>query len=176
MDYLWTPWRYRYITQAARARGCIFCRALAARNDAKAGILFRGRRNFIILNRFPYTTGHVMIVPYRHRRDLAATDTATLHEMIELSRRVEIVLGKVYRAEGLNLGINLGKCAGAGVAGHLHMHILPRWTGDTNFMTVLGETRVQPEDLKVTYERLKPYFSQRKPARKSRSRGPGARR
>lgn len=167
MDYLWTPWRYRYITTASRARRCIFCQAVRSKNDAKAGILYRGRKNFLILNRFPYTTGHVMVVPYAHLADLTSADAATLHEMMDLSRRVQVVLGKVYRAEGFNLGINLGKCAGAGVASHLHMHILPRWSGDTNFMTVVGETRVQPEDLATTYARLKPYFPAPQRARRT---------
>lgn len=167
MDYLWTPWRYQYIVNAARAKRCIFCHALAAKNDAKTLILFRGKKNFLILNRFPYTTGHVMVVPYAHLADLASADAATLNEMMELSRRVEIALAEVYHPEGFNLGINLGKCAGAGVADHLHMHILPRWTGDTNFMAVVGETRVQPEDLATTYSRLKPFFSStRKQAKK----------
>ena len=167
MDYLWTPWRYRYIVNAGHSKSCIFCDALAAKNDAETLILFRGKKNFLILNRFPYTTGHVMVVPYAHLSDLASTDAATLKEMMELSRRVQMALAEEYRPEGFNLGINLGKCAGAGVASHLHMHVLPRWTGDTNFMTVVGETRVQPEDLATTYARLKPFFSHaRKPAKK----------
>jgi ATP adenylyltransferase len=176
MDYLWTPWRYQYIVNTGQAKGCIFCDALAAGDDATALILFRGKKNFLILNRFPYTTGHVMVVPHAHQPDLASTDAATLQEMMELSRRAQIALAEVYRPEGFNLGINLGKCAGAGVADHLHMHILPRWTGDTNFMTVVGETRVQPEDLQTTYARLKPFFSASRKQRSAKSKRKPSRR
>ncbi|HJY86556.1 MAG TPA: HIT domain-containing protein [Candidatus Acidoferrales bacterium] len=155
MDYLWSPWRYRYVADAAKDDRCIFCDALALGDDAKSLIVFRGAKNFIILNRFPYTTGHVMIVPFVHRGELSESDTETLAEMMDLARRVEAALASVYKPEGYNLGMNLGRCAGAGVAGHLHLHVLPRWSGDTNFMTVTGETRVEPEDLGLTYDKLR---------------------
>ena len=154
MDYLWTPWRYRYIA-SAKDEGCIFCDAVAANDDAATHIVLRGEKNFIILNRFPYTSGHVMIVPYAHVADLSACDPAALAEMMRLAQRVQVALESVYHPQGYNFGMNLGRAAGAGVAGHLHMHALPRWFGDSNFMTVTGETRVHPEDLTTTYSRLK---------------------
>lgn len=155
MDYLWTPWRYRYIADAAKDKGCIFCEAVAANDDAKTLIVFRGKACFIILNRYPYTSGHVMIVPYAHVADLVTADPGALSEMMVLAPCVEKALQTTYRPDGFNMGMNLGRAAGAGVAGHLHMHLLPRWSGDTNFMTVVGETRVEPEDLATTYEKLR---------------------
>lgn len=154
MDFLWTPWRYRYISEAARETACIFCRALELGDDAKALILFRGRKNFIILNRFPYTSGHSMVVPFAHVPDLAACDSETLAEMMDMTRRVQTALAATYHPQGYNIGMNLGRAAGAGVADHIHLHILPRWAGDTNFMTTIAETRLEPEDLAVTYDRL----------------------
>ena len=155
MDYLWTPWRYRYIADAKKDEGCVFCDALAAKDDVKSLIVFRGRKNFIILNRYPYTSGHVMVVPYFHSADLAACDSDTTAEMMTLAQRSQAALEKTYHPQGYNLGMNLGRAAGAGVTGHLHMHVLPRWSGDSNFMTVVGETRVEPEDLDTTYEKLR---------------------
>ena len=155
MDYLWTPWRYRYITDAAKDDRCIFCDALAVGDDAKTFIVLRGKKNFVILNRFPYTTGHVMIVPFHHVAELAGCDPETLAEMMQLAQRVQAALAAHYNPEGYNLGMNLGRCAGAGVTGHLHLHLLPRWTGDTNFMTAVAETRIEPEDLRVTYAKLR---------------------
>ncbi len=154
MDYLWSPWRYRYVADAAKDDRCIFCDALAMNDDAKSLIVLRDKKNFIILNRFPYTTGHVMIVPYAHVAELSTCDAETLAEMMRLAARVQAAYAAVYKPEGYNLGMNLGRCAGAGITGHLHLHVLPRWGGDTNFMTVVGETRVGPEDLNVTYEKL----------------------
>lgn len=154
MDYLWTPWRYRYIAEAGHETGCIFCEALALGDDARALIVFRGRKNFIILNRFPYTTGHSMVVPYVHVPGLAGADDETLAEMMQLIRRLEMALETVYHPDGYNLGMNLGSCAGAGVADHIHMHVLPRWSGDTSFMTTVAETRLAPEDLAVTFDKL----------------------
>ena len=155
MDYLWTPWRYRYITDATKDDRCIFCDALAVGDDAKSLIVFRGKKNFIILNRFPYTAGHVMIVPFEHVGELSACDRQTVAEMMELAQRVQVALAANYRPEGYNLGMNLGRCAGAGVTGHLHLHVLPRWAGDTNFMTTVSETRMEPEDLGTTYDKLR---------------------
>jgi ATP adenylyltransferase len=154
MDYLWTPWRYRYVTDPNKDDGCIFCEALK-QDDAKSLIVLRAKKNFVILNRFPYTTGHVMIVPFAHVAELAACDMETLNEMMELARRVQAALAASYKPEGYNLGMNLGRCAGAGVASHLHLHLLPRWSGDTNFMSSIAETRIEPEDLAVTYEKLR---------------------
>ena len=155
MDYLWTPWRYRYIADPTKDEGCVFCAALAAKDDAKTLIVFRGHKNFIILNRYPYTSGHVMVVPYVHSADLAACDAETASELMALAQRSQAALEKTYHPQGYNLGMNLGKAAGAGVTHHLHMHVLPRWSGDSNFMTVVGETRVEPEDLDTTYEKLR---------------------
>jgi ATP adenylyltransferase len=155
MDYLWTPWRYRYIADEKKDSGCVFCEALAANDDAATLIVLRAEKNFIILNRYPYTSGHVMVVPYTHVADLPSTESSTLAEMMRLAQRVQAALEKTYRPQGYNIGMNLGRAAGAGIIGHLHMHVLPRWAGDASFMTVVGETRVEPEDLSTTYERLR---------------------
>ena len=155
MDYLWTPWRYPYITDLNKDERCVFCDLPAAGDDAKATILLRGAKNYIVLNRFPYTTGHVMIVPFAHVADLSACEPAALEEMMRLAQRVQRALAATYSPQGYNLGMNLGRCAGAGVANHLHLHVLPRWTGDTNFMSTIAETRMHPEELSVTYEKLR---------------------
>ncbi len=155
MDYIWTPWRYRYIAEAGKDDRCIFCDALAARDDAKALIVLRGKKNFVILNKYPYTSGHVMVVPYAHVAELDAADPKTLAEMMHLAQHVQAALRKTYHPQGYNLGMNLGKAAGAGVTGHLHMHVLPRWSGDANFMTVVGETRIEPEALATTFDKLR---------------------
>ncbi|MGH9407211.1 MAG: HIT family protein [Terriglobia bacterium] len=126
--------------------------------DRELYILHRGRRNFAFLNLFPYSAGHVLVAPYEHAARLACLEDATLHEMMMLARRAEAALDAVYHSEGFNLGMNIGKCAGAGVADHLHLHFLPRWTGDTNFMSVIGETRVLPEELSATYDKLIAHF------------------
>ena len=156
MDYLWTPWRYQYIKEVTSGRQpeCIFCDAVARNEDEETLIVHRGAKTFIILNRFPYTSGHVMIVPYAHVAELQLCDVETTTEMMELTKRMETALLAAYKPDGTNLGMNLGKAAGAGVTGHLHLHVLPRWFGDTNFMTAIGETRVHPEDLAITYQRL----------------------
>ncbi len=155
MDYLWTPWRYSYIADASKDEGCIFCAALADGDDRRTHIVYRGEKNFIILNRFPYTTGHVMIVPFAHVAELTACESDTLAEMMRLAQRVQNALERTYQPQGYNLGMNLGRAAGAGVTGHLHLHVLPRWAGDANFMTVVGETRVEPEELPTTDEKLR---------------------
>ena len=155
MDYLWTPWRYRYVTEGARPPGCVFCTAAGGCDDRENLIVHRAAHNFIILNRFPYTNGHVMVVPFQHVSSLQDLEEAALVEMMRLARECEKHLRATYRPDGLNIGMNLGQSAGAGIADHIHMHILPRWAGDTNFMTVTGETRVLPEDLPATWEKLK---------------------
>jgi ATP adenylyltransferase len=155
MDYLWTPWRYRYIAQAGKNQSCVFCDAPAAGDDAAAHIVLRGVKNYIILNRYPYTTGHVMVVPYAHIAELGDCDAETLAEMMLLAQRVQAALASVYHPEGYNLGMNLGRAAGAGVVGHLHLHVLPRWPGDSNFMTTVSETRLEPEELDTTYQKLR---------------------
>ena len=155
MDYLWTPWRYAYVTNAENVSGCIFCDLPKFGDDAKVHIVHRARQCYIVLNTYPYTSGHVMIVPFAHVDELQKLSPDAAHEMIELTQRMEGVLRQLYAPDGVNLGMNIGKAAGAGVAGHVHMHILPRWIGDTNFMTVAGESRVLPESLEITYERIK---------------------
>ncbi len=190
MDYLWTPWRYAYVTGADHREtrpgvpealqawpddcGCVFCNlhtsaSYSAQNgmdateaDKAAHIVLRAEYCFICLNAYPYSSGHVMVIPYEHRHELNALSEAATGEMMQMARRAEAVLHEVYRPQGVNMGINLGKAAGAGVAEHLHMHILPRWLGDTNFMTVIGETRVLPETLDITWERLREGFLQDK--------------
>jgi ATP adenylyltransferase len=158
MDFLFTPWRYAYITGAEKAQECLFCAAAALGDDRKALIVHRGRHCFIMLNAFPYTSGHVMVVPFRHTDELQKLDPPSAHELMELTQKTEGVLRRLYHPDGVNLGMNLGKAAGAGVAGHIHMHVLPRWVADSNFMTVVGETRVLPEALETTYERLRAEF------------------
>jgi ATP adenylyltransferase len=157
MDYLFSPWRYAYISQAHKAAGCLFCE-LPKENDEKAFIVHRGKYCYVVLNTFPYTSGHVMVVPFQHTDQLRLLSVPAAQEMMELTRRLEGILREVYQPEGLNLGMNLGKAAGAGVAGHIHMHILPRWAADANFITVIGETRVLPEDLATTYKRIREKF------------------
>ena len=154
MDYLWTPWRYAYVTGAEQTKGCIFCDA-PKESDEKARIVHRGTHCYVILNTFPYTNGHVMIVPYAHLDELHKLPSDAAQEMMTLSQRMEVILRSLYRPDGINLGMNLGKAAGAGVAGHLHMHILPRWVADANFVSVIGETRVLPEALEMTWERVR---------------------
>ena len=158
MDYLWTPWRYQYVSQPGPNQTCIFCEALKRSSDAETLILFRGRHNFILLNRYPYTTGHSMIAPYEHVAELDQAAPETLAEMMQLCQRLQRAFAAEYKPEGYNLGMNLGKIAGAGVADHLHLHVLPRWAGDTSFMTTVGETRLEPEELSTTYTKLKRYF------------------
>lgn len=159
MDYIWSPWRYPYLTAAAKPEGCIFCEMAAADRDEERLIVFRGAHNFVVLNRFPYTSGHLMVVPYRHAPDLSGLDDEIASELMALTRASERHIRSVYRPDGLNLGMNIGESAGAGIAGHVHMHVLPRWTGDANFMTTVGLTRVLPEELTVTWRRLKEGFA-----------------
>ncbi|HSE98978.1 MAG TPA: HIT domain-containing protein [Blastocatellia bacterium] len=158
MEHIWSPWRYRYISTGGKDEGCVFCRAQRA-EDSESLIVYRARLNFVILNLFPYTSGHLMIVPYDHKADLATTDEATTTEMIELAKRAERALESEYDPDGFNIGLNLGRAAGAGVAEHLHMHVVPRWSGDANFVSIVGETRVLPEELSTTYDRLKKHFA-----------------
>jgi ATP adenylyltransferase len=161
MDYLWTPWRYSYITTAdasSNAGTCIFCELLRSGDDEKALIVHRGEFNFVVLNAFPYTSGHSMVVPYQHLDRLHKLAEPAAMEMMALARKLEAALLELYRPDGVNIGMNIGKAAGAGIAGHIHMHALPRWVADANFMTVIGETRVLPELLATTYERLKAKF------------------
>jgi ATP adenylyltransferase len=158
MDHIWTPWRYAYVSSVDKTAGCIFCQLLNLGDDKKAHIVHRGNFNFVILNAYPYTSGHVMVVPYEHVDRLNRLPEDAANEMMALTRRLETVLTELYQPDGVNLGMNIGKAAGAGVAGHIHMHVLPRWVADANFMSVIGETRVLPETLDETYRRLKEKF------------------
>ena len=158
MDYLWTPWRYQYVTTAGDRGECIFCAAAQASDDRERLVVHRAARSFVILNRFPYTSGHLMVVPYEHKAALEELADETLVESIRLARDSVRHLRTIYAPEGLNLGMNLGRSAGAGIAEHVHLHVLPRWTGDTSFITTVGETRVVPEDLEVTWEKLRRAF------------------
>ena len=160
MDYLWTPWRYQYIAQAVAGKHpeCIFCEVVARNDDEVTLIVHRGNHCFVILNLYPYTSGHSMIVPYAHVAELSFCEAATLAEMMQLSQTIESILHRLYKPDGMNFGMNLGRAAGAGVTGHLHLHALPRWIGDANFMSVTAETRVHPESLSTTYQRFREAF------------------
>jgi ATP adenylyltransferase len=159
VDHLWTPWRYRYVTSdkppAPPPGACVFCLKPAETEDERNLIIHRAAHNFVILNLFPYNAGHLMVVPYAHTATLEDTAPETAAELFSLTRHCEALLRRVYHPEGVNLGMNIGSCAGAGIAGHIHMHLVPRWSGDANFMSVLGETRVLPEELPVTWRRLR---------------------
>ena len=157
MDYLWTPWRFQYMSEVAGGKrpDCFFCDAVASSQDDETLLVYRGKKMFVILNRYPYTSGHMMVVPYAHVAELKLCEPAALTEMMELAQRIETAFKTAYTPDGMNLGMNLGKAAGAGVVGHLHLHLLPRWLGDSNFMTVTAETRILPEDLKITYDKMK---------------------
>ena len=154
MDYIWTPWRYAYVTTAEKVLKCVFCNAVNAGDDAKTLIVHRGQHCFVILNAYPYPPGHVMVVPYAHVDELRKLPPEAASEMIALSQRMETVLRELYQPDGINLGMNIGKAAGAGIAGHIHMHVLPRWVADANFVSVVCETRILPETLDVTWERM----------------------
>jgi ATP adenylyltransferase len=158
MERLWAPWRLAYVTSASgEPAGCIFCHITdPGRSDL---IVARGRLSFVILNLYPYNNGHLMVVPNRHVPNLASMEPAELAELMQLTRRAEMALDEAYKPQGINVGINLGRPAGAGVADHLHVHLVPRWNGDTNFMTVVGNVRVVPEALDATKAKLEPIFA-----------------
>jgi ATP adenylyltransferase len=156
MDRLYTPWRYAFIS-APKTDECVFCAKLSM-NDEEALIVYRGKHCYICLNTYPYNNGHVMVIPFAHVDSLAKVPHEAATEMMALAQLTETVLRREYSPDGINMGMNLGKAAGAGVADHVHLHALPRWTGDANFMTVVGETRVLPEDLKQTWDRLHSAF------------------
>jgi ATP adenylyltransferase len=158
MDHLWSPWRYQYVSKADPPAGCIFCIKGSEQRDRENYIVHRGSKTFVILNIYPYSTGHLMIAPYEHIASLEPAGEAILNEIMQTARLAEIHLRQIYRPQGFNVGMNLGESAGAGVPGHIHMHVLPRWVGDTNFMTTVAETRVLPESLDVTFDKLKKAF------------------
>lgn len=169
-DIMWAPWRMAYIDtekEAARAGGpdpgaerpCVFCDLPAAGDDSGAYILARAEHAFLIMNLYPYNNGHLMAVPYRHAASLRDLDAATLADLMALLQRAEAVIGDAMRPQGFNLGMNEGRAAGAGIAEHVHLHLVPRWVGDTNFMPVMGDTRVMPQHLDETYALLRPGFA-----------------
>ena len=169
-DRLWSPWRLEYVTATKSNTGCVFCeageslRSKAGPADALPSldrdlVVFEGTTCYVILNRYPYNNGHLMVVPVRHTGTLASLTSEELGEMALLTQRAEIALGEAYSPNGINVGLNLGKPAGAGILDHLHIHLVPRWNGDTNFMTVIGETRVLPEELPASAARLRPIFA-----------------
>ena len=161
MDILWSPWRYDYITNSGSAKetGCVFCNILYnSASDEDNFILNRAEFNFVILNIYPYTSGHLMVIPYEHLSTLDAASKPVSDEFMDLTKAAQAAILEVYSPDGINLGMNIGKAAGAGVDGHIHMHVLPRWVGDVNFMTAIGQTRTIPETLQTTYEKLKAKF------------------
>lgn len=158
MNHLWSPWRMEYLENNNKEDGCPFCIAQEMPDSAENLIAHRGKRAYVILNRYPYTSGHIMVNPYKHAATLEELDPETRAEMMELASRCTTVLKGIYRPQGFNVGVNIGEAAGAGVLGHVHIHIVPRWNGDTNFMSSLGQTRVLPEALEDTYERIKNGF------------------
>lgn len=161
MDVLWSPWRYAYVSGdgPAKPNGCVFCNILNnSATDEDNFILYRAEFNFVILNIYPYTSGHLMIVPFDHLSSFAAAGKLATDEMADLTKKAESILTAAYHPDGVNIGMNLGKAAGAGVAEHFHMHVLPRWVGDANFMTAIGQTRTIPESLDDTYRKLRGSF------------------
>lgn len=161
MDRLWSPWRARYIASGvdSQADECVFCRIAGdSEHDEENLVLHRGSLAFVVLNLYPYISGHLMVVPYLHTAEFDSTPKEITDEMMDLTKRGQAALREVYSPAGFNIGMNLGAAAGAGVTDHIHIHVLPRWGGDTNFMTTVGETRVLPEDLTTTYSKLRPQF------------------
>ena len=156
-ENLWAPWRLAYI-KGEKEEGCIFCTRLQRSTDEADFILYRGRTSFVILNAFPYTNGHLMIVPFDHVSDIEQVPDATLAEMDHLLKRSVAALRKAFGPQGFNIGWNIGRCAGAGIEEHVHEHIVPRWNGDTNFMPVIAGVTVIPDSLAGAWQALKPYF------------------
>jgi len=159
MNHIWSPWRMEYIENNTKEDGCVFCNAQAREDSAENLIAYRGERAYVILNRYPYTSGHLMVIPFVHVPNLEELDPATRAEMMELTSQCTTILKNIYKPQGFNVGLNMGEAAGAGVLGHVHIHIVPRWKGDTNFMASVGQTRVLPEALEDTYLRVQKEFS-----------------
>jgi len=163
LDRLWSPWRSEYIASAGDVDAgiCVFCKLRDEPESDEANfVLHRASRNYVVLNRYPYISGHLLIVPYEHVGELDSAAKATTDELMDLTKFCQTALREVYRPDGFNVGMNLGRSAGAGIAGHIHIHILPRWSGDTNFMTSIGETRVLAEDLATTFAKLRAKFGE----------------
>ncbi|MBI5192157.1 MAG: HIT domain-containing protein [Nitrospirae bacterium] len=162
MQQLWAPWRLQYVINAGEDEGCIFCTKPKLNKDRDNLILYRGNHAFIIMNLFPYNNGHLMIVPYQHVQDLDGLTDDVLLELITLTRKAQNIMRQVFAAQGFNIGINVGKAAGAGIDEHIHIHIVPRWTGDTNFMPVLSDIKVIPQHIIAAYDLLLPFFRETK--------------
>jgi ATP adenylyltransferase len=162
MEYLWTPWRSTYMKASREKTACIFCAAVSSSADKETLVVFRARHSFVILNRYPYTSGHLMLAPYEHVPSLTAAPRDAIVEISELMRHAELVISEAYKPDGINLGMNLGRAGGAGIAEHIHMHMLPRWIGDANFMTSVADTRIIPETLEETYSKIKTGFDRLK--------------
>src|SRR3954447_22034078 len=158
MKHLWTPWRSTYINSKKEPGTCVFCFAQSGTDDRANLVVYRGQHCFVILNRYPYTSGHLMVAPYLHVSRLSPIDEIAAGEMMHLTRFSEKMLGDVYSPDGINLGMNMGEAAGAGIEQHIHMHVLPRWKGDANFMTSVGQTRIIPELLSETWDKLRAVF------------------
>jgi ATP adenylyltransferase len=159
MDRIFSPWRNAYVSSVDKVPGCVLCRALDGAEGPGSLVVHVAPLTFVVMNLYPYNSGHLMIAPRRHVGSLTEASAEELSETMSLARRTEQVLAEVYHPDGVNLGMNLGRPAGAGVADHIHLHVVPRWVGDTNFMTVVGETRVIPEDPVQACQRLRPYFA-----------------
>lgn len=158
MERLWAPWRMGYIMAGEKPDGCIFCVENSASTDREKLILFRSTHSFAMLNLYPYTNGHLMAIPFRHTADPADLDETELLDLMMTVRLCKKVLDETFSPQGFNIGMNVGKASGAGVDDHIHFHVVPRWNGDTNFMSVLADARVMPESLSATLDRLKPLF------------------
>ncbi len=154
MKRIWSPWRMKYIKENSSQSECPFCKAISGKDDRENLVVFRGKNAFVMLNRYPYTTGHILVLPYIHQEKMSEFDPKTRSEMMELVNQAGQVLELVYKPQGMNVGLNLGTAAGAGIPKHLHWHIVPRWMGDTNYMTTVGSVRVLPESLEDTYQKI----------------------
>ena len=162
MQRLWTPWRRAFVEGSdcsRRSNECFLCEAPRATDDKETLILLRGNAVYVLLNLYPYNSGHLMVAPYAHTGDLPALEADVAAELMHVTQRSVRALQEAYQPDAFNVGMNLGKAAGAGVPDHLHIHVVPRWNGDTNFMPILAETKVLPESLDQTYERLRPFFA-----------------
>lgn len=159
MKHLWSPWRMKYLEKYEKNEQCVFCNEQSKADSAENLIAFRGQFAYVILNRFPYASGHLMVVPFEHKSSIEELDSKTRAEMMELSSQCMTVLRNLYKPQGFNMGANIGEAAGADVLGHVHIHIVPRWNGDTNFMSTLGNTRVLPESLQDTFQRVRNGFA-----------------
>lgn len=160
MKQLWAPWRMEFLTDPKKAvtGDCVFCGLVSEKDDKANLIVHRGKHAFVILNKYPYNNGHLMVIPFRHTNDFTSLGADELAEMSALTQHAMKAIAGAYQPQGFNLGMNLGAAAGAGIKEHLHMHVVPRWTGDTNFLPVLGDTKSMPQHLSASLEALTPYF------------------